>query len=150
MERPYFPISLATPVAMGLNTWGWNRSTRYVRNFYLICLRGYPWLETPLLSYLASWDGDNQNPTSQQLMAELLPAWASSSWLEQSCPPSRNAYLVLLTGRQINFIVLGTTEFGGFLSYSSFSLLYNTTTESILQDVFCKVFSLSIDNNQTI
>lgn len=44
-----------------------------------------------------------EQPASQLLMAEPLPAWVSEDRLEQSCPPSWNAHLGLLPGRHSLF-----------------------------------------------
>lgn len=146
----YFPVSLVAPCGCVSGYLPMEYEYKWCKELLLYLLKRISLARDSLsFSYLASWNGDNQSPASQQLMAELLPAWVSNGWLEQSCPPSWNAYLVLLTGRQINFIVLWTTEFLGF-SYSGFSLLYNTPTEIIFQDICCKVFYLNIENNQTI
>lgn len=65
-------------------------------------------------------------------------------------PPSWGTYLAPLTGRQINFIVLWAAVLWGSFLNSSLAYSIKLLQKLFYKMSYCKVFNLSILNNQTI
>lgn len=140
MERVYFPASLVARCGYVTGHLSVEYEYKWLEEHLPFLLRRISLAQDslPLPHYLASWNGDDQsNPVSQLLVVELIPAWVSSDWLEQSCLLGWKTWTV--TWETHKLIILWDTEFWGLPSYSS--LAYSIM---LLQKLLYKVSSYKV------